>query len=73
MAVHRAVEVHRYSGLPVWRIIRLDATLYVANFAGTWKGHESATYKPAATPRSSLYQGFRRLFDSMLKDAQRVI
>ncbi|GAA1216667.1 hypothetical protein GCM10009665_03170 [Kitasatospora nipponensis] len=73
LAAGGTVEVYRYSSLPVWRIIRLDTTLYVASFASTWEGHESATYKVVATPHGPLYQGFRRLFDSMLADAQRVI
>ncbi|WP_329564650.1 helix-turn-helix domain-containing protein [Kitasatospora sp. NBC_01266] len=73
LAASSPVEVYRYSSLPVWRIIRLDSTLYVASFATSWEGHESATYKLVATPHGPLYQGFRRLFDSMLKDAQQVI
>lgn len=67
------VEVYRYNTLPIWRVVRLDTTLYVGSFSATWEGHESATYKLVGTPYGPLYDGFRRLFDSMLTDAHRVI
>ncbi|MFE0459702.1 helix-turn-helix domain-containing protein [Kitasatospora sp. NPDC058965] len=67
------VEVYRYRTLPVWRIIRLDSTLYVASFSASWEGHESATYKLVATPQGPLYGGYCRLFAAMLTDAHRVI
>ena len=73
LAASGIVEVYRYATLPVWRIIRLDTTLYVAAFAGAWEGHESATYKLLATPHGPLHAGFRRQFDSMVQHAQRVI
>ncbi|MFF7634716.1 helix-turn-helix domain-containing protein [Kitasatospora sp. NPDC008050] len=67
------LAVYRYDSLPVWRIIRLDSTLYVGAFTGTWEGHESATYKLVRTPHGPLYHGFLRLFDSMIDHAQRII
>jgi transcriptional regulator with XRE-family HTH domain len=67
------VEVYRYRVLPVWRIIRLDTTLYVSGFDAAWEGHESATYKVLATPHGPLYRGFRRMFDAMVEDGSRVI
>jgi transcriptional regulator with XRE-family HTH domain len=67
------VEVYRYRALPVWRIIRLDTTIYVSAFDAGWEGHESATYKILATPQGPLYRGYRRLFDAMVGDAERVI
>ncbi|MFJ4792474.1 helix-turn-helix domain-containing protein [Kitasatospora purpeofusca] len=67
------VEVYRYRTLPVWRVIRLDKTLYVSAFDTDWEGHESATYKVLATPYGPLYRGWRRMFDAMVDDAERVI
>jgi hypothetical protein len=67
------VEVYRYGTLPVWRLIRVDSTLYVGSFSTSWEGHESATYKLAITSDGPLYDGFRRLFDAMLADARRVV
>ncbi|MFE2414127.1 helix-turn-helix domain-containing protein [Kitasatospora sp. NPDC059408] len=67
------VEVYRYSTVPVWRIIRLDRTLYVGAFDTDWEGHESATYKVLPTPSGPLYRGWRRQFDVMVDSAERVI
>lgn len=67
------VEVYRYRVLPVWRIIRLDTTLYVSAFDAGWEGHESPTYKVLATPHGPLYRGWRRGFDALIEDAERVI
>ncbi|MFE3873139.1 helix-turn-helix domain-containing protein [Kitasatospora sp. NPDC059146] len=73
LAKHRQVEVYRYSTVPVWRIIRLDRTVFVGSFDVDWEGHESATYKVLATPHGPLYRGWRRQFDVMVEDAERVI
>ncbi|MER8183501.1 helix-turn-helix transcriptional regulator [Kitasatospora sp. NPDC094015] len=67
------VEVYRYRTLPVWRVIRLDTTLYVSVFDAGWEGHQSATYKILATPIGPLYRAHRRQFDAMVEDGQRVI
>jgi transcriptional regulator with XRE-family HTH domain len=73
LAVDGSVEAYRYRHLPVWRIIRLDTTLYVSAFDAAWEGHESATYKVVATPHGPLYRGFRRMFDAMVDAGERVI
>ncbi|WP_457031760.1 helix-turn-helix domain-containing protein [Kitasatospora sp. P5_F3] len=73
LAAECYLEVYRYRTLPVWRIIRLDTTLYLSAFDPQWEGHESATYKVLATPFGPLYRGFRRQFDAMIEDAERVI
>ncbi|WP_030245913.1 helix-turn-helix domain-containing protein [Streptomyces sp. NRRL S-350] len=67
------VEVYRYDVVPVWRIIRLDRTLYVGVFDTDWEGHESATYKVLPTPSGPLYRGWRRQFEVLLDGARRVI
>ncbi|MFJ1938843.1 MULTISPECIES: helix-turn-helix domain-containing protein [unclassified Kitasatospora] len=73
LAGYGRVEVYRYSAVPVWRIIRLDRTLFVGAFDADWEGHESATYKVLATPHGPLYRGWRRQFDVMVDGAERVI
>ncbi|MEY9849151.1 transcriptional regulator with XRE-family HTH domain [Streptacidiphilus sp. BW17] len=65
------VETYRYRLLPTWRLIRLDATLFLSAFDAGWEGHESATYKIMQTPHGPLYRGFRRMFDAMLADGER--
>ncbi|WP_031074062.1 helix-turn-helix domain-containing protein [Streptomyces sp. NRRL WC-3742] len=67
------VEVYRYTTVPVWRLIRLDRTLYVGTFDTDWEGHESATYKVLPTPYGPLYRGLRRQFEVLLDGAERVI
>ncbi|MFE4356686.1 helix-turn-helix domain-containing protein [Kitasatospora sp. NPDC056800] len=67
------VEVYRYRTMPVWRIIRLDRTLFVGAFDADWEGHESATYKVLPTPHGPLYRGWCRQFDAMVDSAERVI
>ncbi|MBO1415431.1 helix-turn-helix transcriptional regulator [Streptomyces sp. FH025] len=67
------VEVYQYSTVPVWRIIRLDRTLYVGAFDADWEGHESATYKVLPTPHGPLYRGWLRQFEVMVDSAERVI
>lgn len=67
------VEAYRYSEVPVWRVIRLDSTLYVSSFDVAWEGHESASYKILRTPGGPLYAGFRRMFDAMVEAGRRVI
>jgi transcriptional regulator with XRE-family HTH domain len=67
------VSVYRYRTLPTWRIIRLDATMYVSAFDGGWEGHESATYKVMETAYGPLYRGFRRMFEAMADDGERTV
>lgn len=67
------LAVYRYRTMPTWRIIRLDSTLFVSAFDAGWEGHESATYKVMATPHGPLYRGFRRMFDALLADAERIV
>lgn len=65
--------VYRYRVLPTWRIIRLDAVLFVSAFDAGWEGHESATYKVMETAHGPLYRGFRRMFDALLADGERTV
>jgi hypothetical protein len=66
-------EVYRYATLPVWRIVAVDDTLFVATFAESWEGHESAVYKLVPTTAGTLHRGFRRMFDDIRHRAERII
>lgn len=67
------VQVYRYGLLPTWRIIRTDSVMFVGAFDAGWEGHESATYKVVETPNGPLYRGFQRMFDAVLKTAERTV
>ncbi|WP_034091656.1 helix-turn-helix domain-containing protein [Streptacidiphilus albus] len=67
------MQVYRYGGLPTWRIVRLDAALYLSAFDAGWEGHDSAVYKIMATPAGPLFRGFRRMFDSMIAASSRMV
>ncbi|MEU3752271.1 helix-turn-helix domain-containing protein [Streptomyces olivoreticuli] len=71
LSEHCDLQVYRYRTLPTWRVIRLDTTLFVSAFDAGWEGHESATYKVVETPQGPLHRGFRRMFESMITDADR--
>ncbi len=67
------VTVHRYRSIPIWRLIRLDSTMYVGVFDAEWEGHLSPTYKVPETPKGALYRGCSRTFEALLEDAVQVI
>ncbi|GAA1884045.1 helix-turn-helix domain-containing protein [Streptantibioticus ferralitis] len=73
LAQHCELGIWRYRSLPTWRVIRLDSTLFVSAFDVGWEGHESATYKVVQTPYGPLHRGFRRMFDAMVADSERVV
>ncbi|MEU8567651.1 helix-turn-helix transcriptional regulator [Streptomyces pathocidini] len=67
------VQVYRYGMLPTWRLIRTDSTMFVGAFDAGWEGHESATYKVMETPHGPLYRGFRRMFEALVREAERTV
>ncbi|MDK9501117.1 helix-turn-helix transcriptional regulator [Streptomyces katrae] len=67
------VQVYRYGMLPTWRLIRTDSTLFVGAFDAGWEGHESATYKVMETPHGPLFRGFRRMFEAVVRTAERTV
>ncbi|MFI5987394.1 helix-turn-helix domain-containing protein [Streptomyces sp. NPDC051555] len=67
------VQVYRYASLPTWRLIRADDVMFVGAFDAGWEGHESATYKVAATPSGPLFRGHRRMVEAMIAGAQRTV
>ncbi|MFJ1565645.1 helix-turn-helix domain-containing protein [Streptomyces erythrochromogenes] len=67
------IEVYRYAMLPTWRLIRADSIMFVGAFDAGWEGHESATYKVMETPHGPLFRGFRRMFEAVVRGAQRTV
>jgi transcriptional regulator with XRE-family HTH domain len=67
------ISVYRYRTLPTWRVIRTDATMFVGAFDTRWEGHESATYKVMETPHGPLFRGFRRMFETVIGEAERTV
>lgn len=67
------IEVGLYARLPIWRIIRVDETLWVSTFAAGWEGHESTTYEVPQTPRGALWAGYCRTFEDLHANSRRVI
>ncbi|WP_374775783.1 helix-turn-helix transcriptional regulator [Streptomyces sp. NBC_01310] len=67
------IEVYRYGMLPTWRLIRADSTMFVGAFDAGWEGHESATYKVMETPHGPLFRGFRRMFEAVVRGAERTV
>jgi transcriptional regulator with XRE-family HTH domain len=67
------VQAYFYRHLPVWRVIRIDGTLYVSAFVARWEGHESTLYKLPPSPKGPLYNGFCRMLDSEYRSAERVV
>ena len=67
------VEVHVYDLLPTWRVIGLDATLFVSAFGQTHEGHTSPMYKITGSPHGVLHRGLRRFIDELRRTSRRVI
>jgi transcriptional regulator with XRE-family HTH domain len=68
-----ALEVYLYDRLPVWRLLDIDATLYVGAFAEAWEGHQSPLYKLAATPAGMLHRALRRTFEDLRQHAKPIV
>jgi hypothetical protein len=56
----------------VWRVIRLDDTLYVSGFA-SWEGHSATMYKLLPTASGALHHGFRRMLDDLAATCTRAV
>ncbi|WP_405981061.1 hypothetical protein [Streptomyces sp. NBC_00158] len=67
------VQVYRYGILPTRRLIRTDSTLFVGAFDAGWEGHGSATCKVMETPHGPLFRGFRRMFEAIVRSAERTV
>lgn len=67
------LEVRLYDRLPVWRYFRIDDLAWISSFDAKWEGHESTIYEIPFTPRGSFWAGYRRQFDDLHDNANRVI
>ncbi|MCX3061345.1 hypothetical protein [Streptomyces beihaiensis] len=47
--------------------------MFVGAFDAGREGHESALYKVMETPHGPLFRGFRRMFQTVIDGAERVI
>jgi transcriptional regulator with XRE-family HTH domain len=67
------LEVYRYRTPPVWRMIRLDATVFASVIGCRSDSRTSLVYRLAPTAPGCLSYGFDRLFAATLGDAERAI
>jgi transcriptional regulator with XRE-family HTH domain len=67
------MEVYRYVTPPVWRMIRLDDTSFVAVIGARSDPDASLVYRLAPTPPASFAAGFERHFEMLRQSAERVI
>lgn len=68
-----SIEAHVYDILPTWRVIRLDATLFISAFGETHEGHTSPMYKLAGSPHGALHRGFHRFMDELRRTSRRIV
>lgn len=67
------VEVHVYDMLPTWRVIGLDAVLFVSAFGERHEGHTSPMYKITGSPHGALHRVFRRFLEELRRTSRQVI
>jgi transcriptional regulator with XRE-family HTH domain len=67
------LEVYRYLSQPVWRIVRLDGTVFVAIIGPRSEARAQSVYRLAPTPPGSVAYGFHRQFEATLETAARSI
>lgn len=67
------IELYLYDTTPIWRIIRLDHTLFVSAFTARYEGHTSPVHRIEPTKTGVLHAAFVRTLDETIKTASRVI
>lgn len=67
------VQVYWYRQVPTWRMIALDETMFVSVFDTSTEGHAGSLYQLVPAPRCVLYRGYRRMFEALRVDAERVV
>jgi transcriptional regulator with XRE-family HTH domain len=68
-----SIEAHLYDILPTWRVIGLDATLFISAFGESHEGHTSPMYKLTGSPHGALHRGFHRFMDELRRTSRRVV
>lgn len=66
------LEVYRYRSRPVWRMIKLDDTVFVGVIGARRDARAQYVHRLAPPPRGAAY-GFDLHFQALLADAERVI
>jgi transcriptional regulator with XRE-family HTH domain len=66
------LQVALYPDLSIWRIMRLDDTLYLSAFGRWLEGHRSGMYKLTAAANGVLHSGFVRHFEDVWQRSRRV-
>jgi transcriptional regulator with XRE-family HTH domain len=67
------LEVYRYRSRPVWRIVRLDNTVFVSVIGPRSEPHTRTVYRLAPTPPGTIAFGFSGQFEALLKEGERII
>lgn len=74
LATHgRHLELYLYDQMPIWRIIKLDDTLFVSAFTSRHEGHTSPTHRITPNHRGVLHHAFTRTLELIMIDAHRVV
>lgn len=64
-----AVELYIYDELPIWRIIRLDETMYVSTYVPGKEGQSSQMFKIVRQSGAVLFEAYLRVIEAMLSQA----
>lgn len=67
------VELYLYSTTPIWRILRLDQTLFVSAFTTHHEGHTSPMHKLVPTRTGVLHAAFLRTLEAYARTSTRII
>ncbi|MQY21406.1 helix-turn-helix transcriptional regulator [Nocardia macrotermitis] len=69
----RPVEIYTYRHVPVWRIIRIDAVLFVSAFTTNREGHTSPTHRFEPNDQGVLHHAFVSTFEQAVSNATRIV
>jgi transcriptional regulator with XRE-family HTH domain len=67
------LEVYRYRSRPVWRIVRLDSTLFVSAIGPRNEPRARTMYRLAPNPPGAISYGFRGQLETLFDEAERII
>ncbi|MBB5913598.1 putative XRE-type DNA-binding protein [Nocardia transvalensis] len=72
-AANRPVQIYLYSHAPVWRIIKLDSSLFVSAFTDYHEGHSSPTHRVEPNRHGVLHHAFVRTLEQNFATGCRII
>jgi transcriptional regulator with XRE-family HTH domain len=67
------LEVYRYRSRPVWRVVRLDNTLFVAAIGPRSESRARTVYRLAPTPPDAISLGFRGQLETLFTESERIV